>query len=55
MVNLAENNREDLLADVTSILYSFMARLYEQRRAKRKTEALVQQLKVETEKTGREE
>jgi len=51
VVNLAENNREDLLADVTSILYSFMVRCYEQRRAKRKTEALVQQLKVETKKT----
>ena len=50
VVNLAENNREDLLADLTSILYRFMARLYGQRRAKRKTEALVQQLQEEAEK-----
>lgn len=50
VVNLAENNREDLLADLTSILYSFMARLYGQRRAKRKTEALVQQFQEEAEK-----
>ncbi len=49
VVNLAENNREDLLADLTSILYSFTARLYGQRRAKRKTEAIVQQLQQETE------
>ena len=27
VVKLAENDREDLLADLTSILYSFMARL----------------------------
>ncbi len=47
VVNLAENDREDLLADLTSIVYSFTARLYGQRRAKRKTEAIVQQLKTE--------
>jgi putative resolvase len=46
-VNLAENDREDLFADLTSILYSFTTRLYGQRRAKRKTEAIVQQLKAE--------
>jgi putative resolvase len=50
VVNLAENNREDLLVDLTSILYSFMARLYGQRRAKRKTEALVHQLQEENQK-----
>jgi predicted site-specific integrase-resolvase len=44
VVNLAENNCEDLLADVTSNLYSCMARLSGSRRAKRKTEGLVQQL-----------
>ncbi len=52
VVNLAETNREDLLADLTSILYSFSARLYGQRRAKRKTEAIVSQLKSE-QGTGR--
>ncbi len=44
VVNLAENNREDLLADLVSIVSSFAARLYGQRRAKRKTEAIVKQL-----------
>jgi putative resolvase len=44
VVNLAENNREDLLTDLVSIIYSFAARLYGQRRAKRKTEAIVKQL-----------
>ena len=47
VVNLAENNREDLLADLVSIIYSFAARLYGQRRAKSKTEAIVKQLTQE--------
>ena len=41
IMNLAENDREDLLV---AIVYSFAARLDEQRRAKRKTEAIVKQL-----------
>ena len=44
VVNLAENNREDLLTDLVSIIDSFAARLYGQRRAKRKTAAIVKQL-----------
>jgi putative resolvase len=44
VVNLAENDREDLLADLVSIVSSFAARLYGQRRAKRKTAAIVKQL-----------
>jgi putative resolvase len=47
VVNVAENDREDLLADLVSIVSSFAARLYGQRRAKRKTEAFVKQLKAE--------
>jgi predicted site-specific integrase-resolvase len=47
VVNLAENDREDLLHDLVSVMYSFAARLYGQRRAKRKTEAIVAQLKQE--------
>jgi putative resolvase len=47
VVNLAENDREDLLHDLVSVIYSFAARLYGQRRAKRKTEAIVAQLKQE--------
>jgi predicted site-specific integrase-resolvase len=47
VVNQAENSTEDLLADLTSIVYSFCARLYGQRRAKRKTEKIVQELEAE--------
>jgi putative resolvase len=46
VVNEAENETEDLIADLTSIIYSFTARLYGRRRAKRKTEALVKQLEA---------
>jgi predicted site-specific integrase-resolvase len=44
VVNVAENGTEDLLADLVSIIYSFCARLYGQRRAKRKTEKIVAEL-----------
>ena len=44
VVNLAENGREDLVADLVAIVYSFCARLYGQRRAKRKTEVIVNAL-----------
>jgi putative resolvase len=47
VVNLADNGTEDLLSDLTSIIYSFCARLYGQRRAKRKTEAITKQLEDE--------
>lgn len=47
VVNVAENNREDLLADLVSLVYSFAARLYGQGRAKRKTEAIVKALQDE--------
>jgi putative resolvase len=46
VVNQAENGTEDLLADLTAIVYSFCARLYGQRRAKRKTEAIVAELEA---------
>jgi putative resolvase len=46
VVNLAENGQEDLLADLTAILYSFTARLYGQRRAKRKTESVIASLEA---------
>src|SRR6266516_1120899 len=55
VVNLADNDREDLLHDLVSVIYSFAARLYGQRRAKRQTEAIVAQHKQEgTGETGRE-
>ena len=44
VVNEAENGREDLLQDLVSIITSFCARLYGQRRCKRKTEKIVQEL-----------
>src|SRR5260370_4388691 len=40
VVNPAENDEEDLIADLVAIVYSFTARLYGQRRAKRKTERI---------------
>jgi len=45
VVNVSENDKEDLLADLSSVIYSFCARLYGQRRAKRKTEKIVEELK----------
>ena len=49
VVNVTENPIEDIIADFVSILYSFCARLYRQRRAKRKTEKLVQDVNVQAE------
>jgi predicted site-specific integrase-resolvase len=46
VVNQADNQTEDLLADLTSIIYSFCARLYGQRRARRKTEKIVAELEA---------
>jgi putative resolvase len=46
VINPAENNREDLLHDLASIVYSICARLYGQRRAKRQVERLVEQLEA---------
>jgi putative resolvase len=40
VVNLVDNNKEDLIGDLVAIVYSFSARLYGQRRAKRKTEVI---------------
>ena len=40
VANLAENDREDLLQDLSSLVYSMCARLYGQRRAKRKQELI---------------
>ena len=46
VVNQAENGTEDLLADLTAIVYAFCARLYGQRRAQRKTEAIVREFEA---------
>src|SRR5262249_10209701 len=54
VVNQAENGTEDLLADLTAIVYSFCARLYGPRPAKGKTEVIVRKLaaKGEADATG---
>jgi predicted site-specific integrase-resolvase len=44
VVNEAQNGREDLLQDLVSIITSFCARLYGQRRCKRKTEKIIHEL-----------
>jgi putative resolvase len=44
VVNLAEEGQADLLEDLVAIVYSFCARLYGQRRAKRKTEHITKEL-----------
>ena len=47
VVNVAENDKEDLMADLVAIVYSFTVRLYGQRRAKRKTQRIVAELQAE--------
>jgi putative resolvase len=49
VVNPAENDKEELLADLTSIIDSFCARLYGQRRARRTTQKVVQALQAQEE------
>ncbi len=44
IVNQADDNRDDLMADFVSLVTSFTARLYGQRRNKRKTEKLIKSL-----------
>ncbi|MEK7441041.1 MAG: IS607 family transposase [Chloroflexota bacterium] len=48
VINLAENGKEDLVQDFVSIVTSFCARLYGQRRSKRKTERLIAELTNDT-------
>jgi putative resolvase len=49
IVNLADDDKEDLIQDLSSIFYSFCARMYGQRRAKRKTEKIVKELEAKEE------
>jgi putative resolvase len=46
VVNHAEHGTQDLLADLTAIIYACCARLYGQRRAKPKTAAIVRELEA---------
>jgi putative resolvase len=47
VVNVVENDKEDVPADLVALVSAFTARLYGQRRAKRQTERLVQELQAE--------
>jgi predicted site-specific integrase-resolvase len=49
VVNQAENGTEDLLADLTAIVYAFCARLYGHRRARRTTAVIVRDLEAQRE------
>jgi predicted site-specific integrase-resolvase len=44
VINLTENGKEDLIQDFVSMVTSFCARLYGQRRSKRKTERIIAEL-----------
>jgi len=48
VVNPTANDRDDLMQDFVSIITSFTARLYGQRRTKRKTEQLIKELENES-------
>lgn len=47
VINKQSNDRDDLMQDFVSIITSFTARLYGQRRTKRKTEQLIKELENE--------
>jgi len=49
IVNIAEDDKTDLIQDLVSIVYSFSARMYGLRRSKRKTEKIIECLKQEIE------
>jgi predicted site-specific integrase-resolvase len=46
VVNNVENNKDDLMSDFAAVITSFCAKLYGRRRAKRKTEKLIQELQA---------
>jgi predicted site-specific integrase-resolvase len=50
--SIINDGTEEQLADLTAIVYSFCARLYGQRRAKSKTEAIVCELEAKGEREG---
>lgn len=47
VINVATEEKEDLINDLVSIITSFCARIYGQRRTKRKTEQLINDLKAQ--------
>jgi len=48
VVNLAEDEKSDLMQDLVSIIYSFTTKMYGLRRSKRKTEEIVKLLEKDT-------
>jgi predicted site-specific integrase-resolvase len=46
VVNCVQDEKEDLIQDFVSIITSFSARIYGQRRSKRKTEQLIKELEI---------
>lgn len=44
VINEVTDEREDILQDLVSIITSFCARIYGQRRSRRKTEAIIKHL-----------
>lgn len=46
VVNNVEGEKEDIIQDFISVITSFSARIYGQRRSKRKTEQLIKQLET---------
>ena len=52
VINETNNDRDDLMHDFVSIITSFCARLYGQRRNKRKTEQLIRELEKQDNATG---
>lgn len=49
VINLSNDEKEGLMEDLVAIIYSFCARMYGQRRCKRKTEMIIQELNKEDE------
>lgn len=47
VINAAEGEREDLIQDFVNVITSFCARIYGQRRAKRRTEKLLAELQAD--------
>lgn len=47
VINLVDNNKDDLVQDFVSVITSFCARIYGQRRSKRKAEKLIKELENE--------
>ena len=48
VLNESEGDKEELMEDLVAIITSFVARYYGQRRAKRKTERIIQELEEGT-------